>query len=177
MPDEHSNTDLSTSRAHGPDGLTSAEKSWIEHRDAFEAAGYQFRPRLRRGWEPSWKPGEFFLDREDGKPYHAGHLLDATRISDGQQVIMKKIPRREGVQELEIVQYLCSEPYASDPRNHTAQLSDVLSVAEDTVIVIPQLRPYDNPPFQTFGEAVAFFSQIFEGLLYMHELGIAHRSV
>ncbi|KAI0044614.1 hypothetical protein FA95DRAFT_1583688 [Auriscalpium vulgare] len=167
MTREQDNTDYSVSRAHGPDGLTSAEKRWLEHRDVFEAAGYRFRPRHCCG--------EFFLDREDGKPYHAGHLLDATRMSDGQQVIMKKIPRREGVQELEIVQYLCSEPYASDPRNHTAQLSEVLSVAEDTVIVIPQLRPYDSPPFQTFGEAVAFFSQIFEGLLYMHELGIAHR--
>ncbi|KAI0044686.1 hypothetical protein FA95DRAFT_1680996 [Auriscalpium vulgare] len=37
------------------------------------------------------------------------------------------------------------------------------------------MRPYDNPRFRTFGEVVAFATQIIEGIEFMHELHIAHR--
>jgi hypothetical protein len=30
------------------------------------------------------------------------------------------------------------------------------------VLVMPLLRMYDDPPFETFGEAIAFFRQMFE---------------
>jgi serine/threonine protein kinase len=61
------------------------------------------------------------------------------------------------------------------------------------LIVMPLLRSLDSPPFDTVGEAVDFFTQIFEvrshifyshvnahyiqGMQFLHEHRIAHRSV
>ncbi|KAI9509433.1 hypothetical protein F5148DRAFT_752998 [Russula earlei] len=42
-------------------------------------------------------------------------------------------------------------------------------------MVIPFLRPFNNPHFQIFGEFVAFFTQRCDGLRFMHERKIAHR--
>ncbi|KAI0274570.1 kinase-like domain-containing protein [Russula aff. rugulosa BPL654] len=43
------------------------------------------------------------------------------------------------------------------------------------LMVMPFLRSFDSPRFQTYGEFVSFFSQICDGLLFMHERNIAHR--
>ncbi|KAH9970470.1 hypothetical protein BJV74DRAFT_867045 [Russula compacta] len=42
-------------------------------------------------------------------------------------------------------------------------------------MVMPFLRPFNDPRFQTYGEFVAFFMQISEGLKFMHERRVAHR--
>lgn len=66
--------------------------------------------------------------------------------------------------ELDIMRSLSSEPLASDPRNNCNPLLDVLPLPDpqDGVVVVTlMLRPFDNRRFETFGEAVAFFSQIF----------------
>lgn len=45
------------------------------------------------------------------------------------------------------------------------RLFEVLQIpnAEDLLIlVLPFLRPFDNPPFDTIGESVDYFSQVFE---------------
>ncbi len=60
--------------------------------------------------------------------------MDATRAWDGKQVMFKKIPAGPGLE-------LPDEP-------------------EQKLIVMPFLRPFDNPRFQTYGEFVSFFSQI-----------------
>ena len=63
-----------------------------------------------------------------------------------------------------------------------------------SIIVLPLLRQFNDPPFETVGEAVDFFRQIFEvgcpslfplrckslitetqGLQFMHECRVAHR--
>jgi hypothetical protein len=67
--------------------------------------------------------------------------------------------------EADIGTYLSSEPPASDPRNHCVPIFDVLKVPdmEDRVIlVMPLLRLFDSPPFETYGETVDLFSQVFE---------------
>jgi hypothetical protein len=34
--------------------LTPAEEAWSAHQDYLESNGFILRPRLRRGWKPSW---------------------------------------------------------------------------------------------------------------------------
>lgn len=86
-------------------------------------------------------------------------------MADGAFVILKSV-LHENYPELEIHRYLMTEPLASDPRNPCVPLLDVLQLPESDVeegvlLVTPLLRKFDNPRFETFGEAVAFFTQIF----------------
>ncbi len=69
------------------------------------------------------------------------------------------------MEEVEINQYLSSEPLSLDPRNHCAQSLEIFPIPDTEnvyMMVMPTLRPFDNPVFATFGEAVAFFTQLFE---------------
>ena len=89
--------------------------------------------------------------------------MDATRISDGRPVMLKRLPREEGPYELEINKFFSTEPLASEPRNHCVRLLDVIELPDDLPILVhPMLRPFSDPPFQTFGEFVTFFSHTCE---------------
>ena len=164
-----------------PGGIGYTEGWWVERQKALEQAGYMLRPRFRPGWQPSWiGTGKKFLDCEDGRSigvsvnahslYNCSCLwyqmrvgMDATRISDGRQVMLKMLPKEEGPYELEITRLFSTEPLVSDPRNHCVRLLDVIELPNDPpIIVLPFLRPFANPRFQTYGEFVTFFSQICE---------------
>ncbi|KAI0043012.1 hypothetical protein FA95DRAFT_503631 [Auriscalpium vulgare] len=155
------------------------ERWWVEREKLLEAAGYRLRPRFRQDWVPSWRgTKKLYYHQEDGIHNFLRVTLDATRISDGKQVMMKQVVRKEGPYELDIATYLSSEALMSDPRNHTVPLLEVIELPNDEhdkIMVMPLLRPFDNPKFETYGEAVAFMTQIFEGLQFMHERNIAHR--
>lgn len=44
------------------------EDRWSALEDYFKEHGYNFRPRLRKGWTPSWHTtGKSELDSEDGE--------------------------------------------------------------------------------------------------------------
>jgi hypothetical protein len=89
--------------------------------------------------------------------------MDATRISDGRGVMSKMLPKEEGPHELEISKLFSTEPLASDPRNHCVRLLDVIELPNDPPIIVhPLLRPFADPPLQTYGEFVAFFSHTCE---------------
>ena len=66
------------------------------------------------------------------------------------------------------MQYLSSEPLSSDPRNHCAKLLEVLDppnqLAErrTQILVMPWLRPFNSPTFDTVGEVVDCIRQLFE---------------
>ena len=98
--------------------------------------------------------------------------MDAIRISDGKSVMMKRqLPKsEEGPNELKINKLFSTEPLASNPRNHCVQLLDVIELPGDPPILVqPMLRPFDKPRFRTYGEFVAFFSQICEvSFAYSH---------
>lgn len=89
--------------------------------------------------------------------------IDATRISDGRQVMLKMVPFEEGPYELEVNRLFSTEPLSSNPRNHCAPLLDVIRLPnEPPIMVHPLLRPFYNPRFQSFGEFVSFFAQACE---------------
>ena len=122
--------------------------------------------------------------------------MDAICRRNGKQVMLKKIYPDEGPHELVITQLFSSRELARDPRNHCVPLLDVIEVPQNgqKLMVMPLLRPFNDPHFETFGEFVAFFTQICEvrffhthrhepiltldqGLQFMHEQNIAHRYV
>jgi hypothetical protein len=87
--------------------------------------------------------------------------MDATRISDGKFVMLKRLLEEEGPYELQLNRLFSSEPLASNPRNHCAPLLDVIELPNDPPIMVhSQLRTYYKPPFHTYGEFVTFFGQI-----------------
>ena len=89
--------------------------------------------------------------------------IDATRISDGRPVVLKRLLLREGPYELEINRLFSTEPLASDPRNHCVRLLDVIQLSDDPPILVhPMLRQHYDPPIRTVGEFVTFFAQICE---------------
>ncbi|KAI9461053.1 hypothetical protein F5148DRAFT_250824 [Russula earlei] len=141
-----------------PGGINQSEKWWVERQEALERAGYLLRTRYRSGWKPSWTgTRKFFLDVEDGLSIRFRLGMDATRISDGKPVMLKMLPFEEGPHELEINKLFSIEPLYSDARNHCVQLLDVIQLPDDPPIIVhPMLRPFYNPPLQTFGEVRHF---------------------
>lgn len=94
--------------------------------------------------------------------------------------MLKKTSKSLHPHEADIGQLFSTQPLSSDPRNHCIPIYDVLQdpLEEDSqILVMPLLRSYDNPRFQTIGEALEFFRQVFEGLQFMHENHVAHRDI
>jgi hypothetical protein len=95
-------------------------------------------------------------------------INDALHIATGLRVGLKKICKEDRPFEEDIIHYLSSEPLSKDPRNHCAPLLDVLHpLVKDgdkaiQVLVMPYLRPFDAPIFDTFGEAIECIRQLFE---------------
>jgi len=106
--------------------------------------------------------------------------MDAVRIEDGRHVMFKKVLPEEGPHELLISELFSSPGLKGDPKNHCVPLLDVIDLSQTKpdgrkLMVMPLLRPLTKPRFQTYGEFVAFFVQISEGLRFMHERKVAHR--
>lgn len=77
--------------------------------------------------------------------------------------MLKKVYPEEGPHELTITQLFSSRELARDPRNHCVPLLDILEMPDgQRLMVMPLFRPFNKPCFQTFGEFVAFFTQICE---------------
>ncbi|KAH9839151.1 kinase-like domain-containing protein [Rhodofomes roseus] len=159
------------------DALLLDELYWCDRQPWLQEHGYMLRPRYRPGWKPT--PSGFRF-REDSLWAMVPFVMDATRISDGSIVLMKKLDVEIHPFELEIGQFLSSDQITSDPRSHCVRILEVLPDPMEqsiSLIVMPYLRAFDNPEFLTFGEAVACFKQLIEGLRVMHENNVAHRDI
>ncbi|KAJ7505775.1 hypothetical protein B0H11DRAFT_1976129 [Mycena galericulata] len=162
------------------ESLRSGEIYWYNHRDWLKSKGYILRARFQEGWTPSWKPNAVHpVGHEDAQIYQRNAtVMDATRVSDMTFVMMKRVDKRVHPLEVELATWFSSEPQRSDSQNHCVPIYDVLQAPDDHnthIIVMPLLVPYDKPHFDTVGEVIAFFRQIFEGVRYMHKQNVAHR--
>jgi len=93
--------------------------------------------------------------------------MDAVRMEDGRQVMLKKVLPEEGPHELLITQLFSSPGLKGHPKNHCVPLLDLVDLSQTgpygrKLMVMPFLRPFKNPRFQTYGEFVDFFMQISE---------------
>ncbi|KAJ7713712.1 kinase-like domain-containing protein [Mycena olivaceomarginata] len=156
--------------------VTGGELFWSNHREWLQGLGYLLRPRYQEGWTPPWTRVFDAIDQETYQTYGHSGIMDATVIADGSFVTMKRI--QSPSQELDIAVWFSNEPQRSDPANYCVPILQVLTDPKEegwAIIVMPLLRAYDKPRFDTIGEAVAFFKQIFEGVQFMHRNNVAHR--
>ncbi|KAL6306698.1 hypothetical protein BKA93DRAFT_728769 [Sparassis latifolia] len=154
------------------------EERWKDRQPFLESRGYMLRPRYRPGWIPSWtgstKNPIYF---EDSQVLPARqHLTDATRIADGKLVYIKRV--KTGDNESQLATMLSSESLRKDPRNKCVPILDLFQDSDDPSIsymVMPFLRLVDDPLFTIVEDVVDFVDQILEGLVFLHEVGVAHR--
>ena len=92
-------------------------------------------------------------------------ICDATRISDGAYVTLKIVKASISRHEVEIATILSSQALATDSHNHCVSIYETLKIPDDddeTILVMPLLRAWNNPRLETVGEAVDLFGQLFE---------------
>ncbi|KAH7907466.1 hypothetical protein BJ138DRAFT_1129149 [Hygrophoropsis aurantiaca] len=161
-----------------PEILGDGELWWRDHYQWLEGCGYSLRPRYHPNWSPSWKSDRERETSEDSVRPLRSHILDATRTLDGTYVTLKVIKKSVHPYEAEIGQYFSSEPVASAPANHCIPIYEVLQPPNDDdrlILIMPLLKSYSKPRFDTFGEVIECFRQLFEGLQFMHSHCVAHR--
>lgn len=131
--------------------------------------------------------------------FQYGQIIDAVKIAGGSRVALKRIKKSSNPNEKDILHYFGTGFLASDSRNHCVPVLDTLYPPNDknwVIIVMPLLRDYDSPRFDTVGEVVECFRQLFEvcrrhcesfltcltiwmnefqGLQFMHQHRVAHR--
>ncbi|KIJ07482.1 hypothetical protein PAXINDRAFT_173469 [Paxillus involutus ATCC 200175] len=168
-----------TNTHFSPEELDDREVWWRSHYEELKARGYLLRPRYSPDWVPSWKTSKKdWVECEDGKRLGFAQIIDATRISDSKVVTLKRIDQTDHPHEVAIAQYFSSDGLAAQPGNHCVPIHEVFTLDDDNnlvIIVMPLLRACTDPHFDTIGEGVEFFRQLFEGLHYMHKHNVAHR--
>ncbi|KAG6809494.1 hypothetical protein H0H92_016038 [Tricholoma furcatifolium] len=137
--------------------LSHGEFFWRKHCQFLKDRGYTLRARYQPDWRPSWlNTSKRWSDCEDG-----GKLMDATR-ADGTVVMLKAIDPTKRPEEIPCGKLLSSERLAS-PRNRCMHYLEVIEQGPNQAfIVMPLLIYTDAVPFETIGEVVEFFRQIFE---------------
>ncbi|KAJ7268130.1 kinase-like domain-containing protein [Mycena haematopus] len=158
-------------------GLDEGEFFWYNRREWLKDFGYLLRRYQDDSAPPSKRPFDA-LGHEEHQSQSHPDVMDATVIADGSFVMMKYIELRAPSEELDIAVWFSAEPQRSDPANHCVSILRVLSDPKEpgwAIIVMPLLREYNKPPFDTVGEVVEFFKQTFDGVQFMHKHNIAHR--
>lgn len=92
-------------------------------------------------------------------------VIDAVQVSTGRHVVLKRISKRAHPDEIRILKYFSDTELSKDSRNHCPPLIATLAHPSDKdidIYVMPLLRQYDDPPFDTVGEAVDFLRQVLE---------------
>ncbi|KAI0363375.1 hypothetical protein BV20DRAFT_958445 [Pilatotrama ljubarskyi] len=162
-------------------GLDPEERFWRDHQKWLEERGYLLRPRYRPDWVPSWEGTNRDPEEcEDGLTSFYTQVMDAMRLSDGGIVILKRVAQSEHPYEAEISELFSTEPLKADPRNHCVPIHEALRSPHDEdviILVMPCLHVFNHPRFDTVGEAVECFRQLFEGMQFMHQHRVAHRRV
>ncbi|PSR73553.1 hypothetical protein PHLCEN_2v10472 [Hermanssonia centrifuga] len=159
--------------------LSPHEIRWRDRQVFLALKGYMLRPRYRPAWKPTWETDKSHHPNEFEDYYSLpprDHLIDATRVNDGKLVYVKRVAT--GDTESQIIMKFSSPASRLDPRNHCVPVLDYFTDDEDSsisYIVMPFLRPVDYPPLETINDVVDFVSQLMEGLIFMHEQGVAHR--
>ncbi|KAG6826033.1 hypothetical protein H0H92_001363, partial [Tricholoma furcatifolium] len=141
--------------------LAPGEFLWRKHCQFLKDRGYTLRPRYQPDWRPSWlTTSKQWWECEDSIRT-SGKLMDATR-ADGTLVVLKAIDPSHRQEEIPSGMLLSSERLAS-PRNRCLPYLEVLEHdSKLAFIAMPMLTRTEAAPFETIGEVVEFFRQVFE---------------
>ncbi|KNZ81213.1 hypothetical protein J132_02163 [Termitomyces sp. J132] len=160
-------------------GLLEVEIFWRDHYLYLKEHGYTLRRRYEPDWTPSWITDNKEIDEcEDSIFVCHAWVIDATR-RDGTYVALKKVDasRVTARNELAVGKLFTSPELSLCSGNRCVPILDIVQPKEGsdyTFIVMPLLYPVDTAPFETIGEVIEFFRQIFEGLQFMHNHNVAH---
>jgi serine/threonine protein kinase len=103
--------------------------------------------------------------------FQKSRILDATRVKDNVAVVIKRVQADDD--ESLITRMLSSPERRKDPHNHAVPVLDYF-VDDDNpsqaFLVMPLLRPFDSPPFDTVNEALDFVRQILEVCCIHHRI-------
>ncbi|KAI0800214.1 kinase-like domain-containing protein [Fomes fomentarius] len=156
--------------------LLPSERFWQKRQLYLQQHGYLLRPRYSPSWQPSWLGTNLDpLFCEDSAASLKDRVLDARCASNNEVVAIKAVKRDS--EEIRIAQYLTS---FHEVQNHCVPILDVISDPFDHVtslVVMPYLRPFNDPEFYNIGELVDFIDQTMEGLAFMHRHRVAHRDI
>ncbi|KAI0645026.1 kinase-like domain-containing protein [Trametes meyenii] len=156
--------------------LLPTEIPWKDRYEYLQERGYKLRPRYHPKWRPSWMGTKIAPNFcEDSIKIINFRIMDATRISDGMRVAIKSVAK-EGPDVP--ISRLVSSLGGSD--HHCVSVLEVLydPVADGrSLLIMPYLRPYNDPELQMVGDVVNFVSQMLEGLAFLHRNCIAHRDI
>ncbi|CDO77758.1 hypothetical protein BN946_scf184993.g21 [Trametes cinnabarina] len=150
--------------------LAPQELFWQARYNFLKERGYLLRPRYSPGWKPSWIGTN--LDPtfcEDSIRLLHYQVMDATRTSNGELLAIKSFYKEE--QEMDIAKFFSS---MQDLMNHCVPIHEILPDPYDpelALMVMPYLRPCNDPEFATVGDVIEF------GLFFMHKHKVAHRDV
>ncbi|KAF9001763.1 hypothetical protein BDQ17DRAFT_1358226 [Cyathus striatus] len=144
--------------------LNNGEKVWRSCYSTLLQRGYQLRPRYNPEWRPAWLNSQDTAWMfEDSVEHILPMVLDAKRIHDGRAVCFKLIKNKP--HEIKIAQYLFSPALREHPKNHCVPVLDAFhdpTTPGREFLVIPVLRPFNDPEFGVTDEVVDFVTQVLE---------------
>ena len=89
--------------------------------------------------------------------------MDAAEKEGGKLVYIKEV--KTDCEEHRIAKLLTQEDWINDPRNHCVPIVKIFQDHQNpkvSYIVMPFLRPANNPPFETVKEIIDYVDQILE---------------
>ncbi|RDX48603.1 hypothetical protein OH76DRAFT_1404513 [Lentinus brumalis] len=160
----------------GAYSLLPHEETWRDRQPGLQQRGYLLRQRYHPDWKPSWEGTNVDPDFcEDSVTSLRLEVIDATR-PDGAVVAIKSI-NNLGSHEVEIARFLTS---LAHPENHCVPVVDVFPDPLEpgrTLMVMPWLRPFNDPEFVIVGDVIDFVTQMLEGLAFLHAHHVVHRDI
>ncbi|KAF7311452.1 Protein kinase domain-containing protein [Mycena kentingensis (nom. inval.)] len=155
--------------------LRAHEMYWFNRREFLEVSGYRLRPKFHPNYVPDLSTDAGRREFQYSHPRTT--IMDAQSISDNSLVMLKAVAKSVHPYEVEIASFF-SSPALVSQRNHCIKILEMLNDpmdADKQILVMPRLKPFDEPNFDTVGEVVDCFRQIFEAVEFMHENYVAHR--
>ncbi|CUA67659.1 hypothetical protein RSOLAG22IIIB_07506 [Rhizoctonia solani] len=167
-----------------PEKRSEAEERWVSFQPYLLSKGYRLRPRYQPDWVPSWKNTTIKpLKCEDSTDSIPVRVLDATRIENGEQVMIKMIvptEEGEGLDEYDLLKHYSTPTLRKHLSNHVVPCLDsfpIPGIDSGHFVVMPLLSQYLDIPFYNIAEVHELLQQLFDGLKFMHENNTAHRDI
>lgn len=150
---------------------------WYGHKSLFEQAGYRLHDSFLRRFDSNGKPREDLpftvcytcqtssIVTDPPNCVQDNKILRAIRVKDSVHVAIKPVNKQYHPHEMDIATFFSSPPVSGDSKNHCVPILDVLQSPRDEnaqFIVMPELRLFSDPWFDTVAELVEAFRQIFE---------------
>ncbi|KLO13856.1 hypothetical protein SCHPADRAFT_940066 [Schizopora paradoxa] len=179
--DEDDEEEVRENTEAGEYDLNPDEVWWRDRIQILNDHGYQLRPRLRPGWEPSWKDTNTHPLMCEDALIGFGSLdktVDAVRVRDRKDVRILKTRRYS--RERAIFEHLVDAQRSAKEDQHIIQILDTFEDAREpdlVFMVMPLMIPaWSTRDFLgTIADLLDMFQQILEGLSFIHSKNIAHR--